>query len=167
MSVQKELFYSFQTQCLMLNAMSFPVAEWCMWLLNSLSSPISRLPHPLTTCTSSVMPSFHTRSYSSSPCHCHLITCFSFTANGEDSANTNVLVLRLVRGIRVFRILRSFTTFAETQTMVDVMVYVVFASKWVMCVLVGFILCVCTLELNWFGWATFLYFIQCVATGSC
>ena len=87
----------------------------------------------------------------SSPCHCHLITCFSFTANGEDSANTNVLVLRLVRGIRVFRILRSFTTFAETQTMVDVMVYVVFASKWVMCVLVGFILCVCTLELNWFG----------------
>ena len=151
----------------MLNAMSFPVADWCMWLFNSLSYPISRLPHPLTTCTSSVMPSFHTHLYSSSPCHRHLITCFSFTANGEDSANTNVLVLRLVRGIRVFRILRSFTTFAETQTMVDVMVYVAFASKWVMCVLVGFILCVCTLELNWFGWATFLYFIQCVATGSC
>lgn len=72
------------------------------------------------------------------------------TPAGEDE-RTNLLVARLVRSCRMFRVVRGTVKLEAAKVMVFVLLKTVVNSKWVMIVVIGFVACVCTLGLNWFG----------------
>jgi len=71
-------------------------------------------------------------------------------ADPEDT--TNLLVARLVRTCRMFRIIRGSARFEAAKVMIFVLLKTVVNTKWVFLVVTGFVACVCTLGLNWFGY---------------
>ena len=76
---------------------------------------------------------------------------FSEAFSGEDANATNLMVMRIIRTCRILRIFRGSLQFESSRVMVFVMLKTVVNCKWVLCILAGFILCVVTLGLNWFG----------------
>lgn len=62
------------------------------------------------------------------------------------------MVTRLVRMCRIVRFLKGSMKFEASRTTVLVVLNTLVNCKWVLVVVVGFILCVVTLLLNWFGY---------------
>ena len=63
-----------------------------------------------------------------------------------------LVVTRLVRMCRIVRFLKGSTKFEASRTTVLVVLTTLTNCKWVLVVVIGFILCVVTLWLNWFGY---------------
>ena len=51
----------------------------------------------------------------------------------------------------MFRVVRGTVKLEAAKVMVFVLLKTVVNSKWVLIVVIGFVACVCTLGLNWFG----------------
>jgi hypothetical protein len=68
-----------------------------------------------------------------------------------DESQGKLVVARLVRMCRVIRFLKGTVRFESSRTTVLVVLTTLANCKWVLMVLIGFILCVVTLWLNWFG----------------
>ena len=81
-----------------------------------------------------------------------------------DEDRTNLLVARLVRSCRMFRVVRGAAKLQAARIMVLVLLKTVVNSKWVLIVVTGFGACVCTLGLNWFGYASYCFISNDPAT---